>query len=181
MSILMYVSGQSRITVSQETLLPPVKHFLTVWIFWDKRRKLDWHSLSLFNLQVCLLILFYWPPSGKKKKIHAFLFYYLFPGGCHCFHGEEKIYKWSERKQPGRSCQAGLQLPQWTPFLMNIVNHSNSRGFFAFVPDMRRHESSENCQKCCSPFPLQYISFFRMALQASVKRKTGSYSGVGLK
>lgn len=32
-------------------------------------------------------------------------------------------------------------------FFMTIVNHSNSRGFFAFAPDVRRHESSENCQK----------------------------------
>lgn len=47
---------------------------------------------------------------------------------------------------------------------MKIVNHSSWRGFFAFPPNVRRHESSENCQKRCSPFPLWIYILCRMLL-----------------
>lgn len=72
---------------------------------------------------------------------------------------------------------------------MKIVNHSNSRGFFAFAPDVRRHESSENCQKCCSPFPLQIYIFFsewrrehqsKVRLGATVLTKVGQYVQLGV-
>lgn len=66
-------------------------------------------------------------------------------------------------------------------FFMKIVNHSSWRGFFAFPPNVRRHESSENCQKRCSPFPLWIYILCRMLLRKyqSQERLGAQWTKVG--
>lgn len=89
---------------------------------------------------------------------------------------EQEKTTWKEQ------CREVSQLPRWTLFFfMKIVNHSSWRGFFAFPPNVRRHESSENCQKRCSPFPLWIYILCRMLLRKyqSQERLGAQWTKVG--
>lgn len=119
--------------------------------------------------------MFYWHSEGKKSILSFFFITIMWKWSCVVVNRAQKeVNKERENNLEG-AVSGSFGIITVNSFFMKIGSHFSSRGFSAFAPDVRRHESSENCQKCCSPFPLRiYISFTEWFGEHQSKERLGA-------